>query len=140
MPRRWCDKAHREIREIRGVTKIAQAPGDADQQITVPAGDDEIGVVEHERHPFAVVHGSPFTQRRSAIQFDDGIQVEIVTRSGRKSWRQDGGCKFPGKLFAPACAARLRAESHRSYRRSRAMKPASVPARSARRCAASNSP
>jgi len=67
-----------QIRQIRGVTEITQAPRDPHQQIIVPRRHDEVGIRQHEFHSLAIIHRPSLAQRRSAIQFDDCIKVEIV--------------------------------------------------------------
>src|ERR1035441_10052099 len=67
-----------EIREIRGIAKVGDRPGNAHQRRIIPRRDHQVGVGQHPAHTVPVVHRTPFAERRCAVKFDDLIQVELV--------------------------------------------------------------
>ena len=72
--------ANGQIGQIGDIAKIRQRPRNAGEDFPVPRGDDKIRVAEHRGHSFALVNRPAFAQRRSAIQFNDGIEIKVVAR------------------------------------------------------------
>jgi hypothetical protein len=62
--------AHGEVGEIADVSEVSERAGNADEQITIPCCNDEIGMTEYILHDRAIVHGTPFAQCRGVVWLD----------------------------------------------------------------------
>src|SRR6266513_1802813 len=72
--------ANSQIGQIGDIAKIRQRPRNAGEDFPVPRGDDKIRVAQQCGHSFSLANRPAFAQRRSAIQFDDGIELKLVAR------------------------------------------------------------
>src|SRR4051812_21174569 len=70
--------AHGKIGKISDVNKIGHGAGDADEQVAVPGGDDQVRVLEHRGKPWSIIDWPAGAESRGFVQIDHFIEVEIV--------------------------------------------------------------
>src|SRR4026207_1436498 len=72
--------SHRQVSEISHKTEIGKGPRNANEQISFPRGEDQIGFGNHSRHSLAIVHWSSLAQSGSSIEIDHRIQIQVFSQ------------------------------------------------------------
>lgn len=56
---------HRQVGEIAAKMEVGHRPRNPDEGFTLPAGNDEIGILQHSREARRIVNGTSLSQGRT---------------------------------------------------------------------------